>query len=277
LLLFTFLSRELKKKNKILVFFSSCNSVKYHTELLNYIDVPVLGLHGKQKQQTRTATFFEFINAPTGILLSTNVAARGLHIPEVDWVVQYDAPDDPRDYIHRVGRTARAGKSGQSILFLLESELGFLRYLKEAKVPLNEFQFPANRIRNVQSELEKLISRNYLLHQSALDGYRSYLQAYASHFNKHIFNLNSLDLVKVGRSFGFSAPPRVNITAGISHNKKRRREEDESDGGDAELHGGQNVLRGSHDNKKRRVAQLGAKKVRKEVYRQKSVDKRWSR
>jgi ATP-dependent RNA helicase DDX18/HAS1 len=93
------------------------------------------------------------MNAPTGILLCTNVAARGLHIPEVDWVVQYDAPDDPRDYIHRVGRTARAGKSGQSLLFLLENELGFLRYLKEAKVPLNELQFPANRIRNVQSEV----------------------------------------------------------------------------------------------------------------------------
>ena len=66
LLLFTFLKKHLKKK--IVVFFSSCNSVKYHGELLNYIDVPVLDLHGKQKQQKRTNTFFEFCNAESGIL-----------------------------------------------------------------------------------------------------------------------------------------------------------------------------------------------------------------
>ncbi|KAG0316482.1 ATP-dependent RNA helicase, partial [Podila horticola] len=74
LLLFTFLKKNLKKK--VIVFFSSCNSVKYHAELLNYIDIPVLDLHGRQKQQKRTTTFFEFINAPTGILLCTDVAAR---------------------------------------------------------------------------------------------------------------------------------------------------------------------------------------------------------
>lgn len=172
LLLFTFLKKNLKKK--VIVFFSSCNSVKYHSELLNYIDVPVLDLHvsfsffslgnslipflmqGKQKQQKRTNTFFEFINAESGILLSTDVAARGLDIPRVDYIVQYDPPDDPRDYIHRVGRTARAGKVGKSLLFLMESELGFLRYLKEAKVPLNEFVFPKDRIENVQTQVSFL-------------------------------------------------------------------------------------------------------------------------
>lgn len=71
----------------------------------------------------------------------------------MDWIIQFDPPDDPRDYIHRVGRTARAGKVGKSLLFLLESELGFLRYLKEAKVPLNEYSFPADRIANVQSQV----------------------------------------------------------------------------------------------------------------------------
>jgi ATP-dependent RNA helicase DDX18/HAS1 len=110
-------------------------------------------LQGKQKQQKRTNTFFEFCNAESGILLCTDVAARGLDIPRVDWIVQFDPPDDPRDYIHRVGRTARAGKVGKSLLFLLESELGFLRFLKEAKVPLNEFTFPVDRIANVQSQV----------------------------------------------------------------------------------------------------------------------------
>ena len=113
LLLFTFLRRNLSKK--IIVFFSSCKSVKYHAELLNYIDTPVLELYGKQKQQKRTNTFFEFHNAEKGILLCTDVAARGLDIPAVDWIVQYDPPDDPRDYIHRVGRTARAERAGNAI------------------------------------------------------------------------------------------------------------------------------------------------------------------
>ena len=68
---------------QIMVFFSSCNSVKFHSELLNYIDIPCLDIHGKQKQQKRTSTYFEFCNAEKGILLCTDVAARGLDIPAV--------------------------------------------------------------------------------------------------------------------------------------------------------------------------------------------------
>ncbi|QPG75068.1 ATP-dependent RNA helicase [Brettanomyces nanus] len=221
LLLFSFLKRNMRKK-KVIVFFSSCNCVKYFAELLNYIDIPVLSLHGKQKQQKRTNTFFEFCNAKSGILLSTDVAARGLDIPDVDWIIQFDPPDDPRDYIHRVGRTARGTKGkGKSLMFLIPQELGFLRYLKAAKVPLNEYEFPNSKIANVQSQLEQLIKNNYWLHQSAKDGYRAYLQAYASHHLKTVYKVDLLDLAKVGRSFGFLVPPKVNITIGSSTTKPR--------------------------------------------------------
>ncbi|OVF06221.1 putative ATP-dependent RNA helicase [Clavispora lusitaniae] len=228
LLLFSFLKRNAKKK--IIVFLSSCNCVKYFGELLNYIDLPVLDLHGKQKQAKRTNTFFEFCNAKQGILICTDVAARGLDIPAVDWIVQFDPPDDPRDYIHRVGRTARGTQGkGKSLMFLTPSELGFLRYLKAANVPLNEYEFPANKIANVQSQLTKLIKSNFWLHQSAKDGYRSYLQAYASHHLKTVYQIDKLDLVKVAKSFGFDVPPKVNITIGASgksvekkHKKQRR-------------------------------------------------------
>ena len=119
-MLFTFLKRNLKKK--IIVFFSSCNSVKYHAELLNYIDIPCLDIHGKMKQQKRTTTFFEYCNAKSGILCATDVAARGLDIPKVDWIIQYDPPDDPKEYIHRVGRTARGGFwiRPRSVVFITE-------------------------------------------------------------------------------------------------------------------------------------------------------------
>ncbi|CCE73080.1 Piso0_000094 [Millerozyma farinosa CBS 7064] len=228
LLLFSFLKRNIKKK--VIVFLSSCNCVKYFGELLNYIDLPVLDLHGKQKQQKRTNTFFEFCNAKQGILICTDVAARGLDIPAVDWIIQFDPPDDPRDYIHRVGRTARGtGGKGKSLLFLAPSELGFLRYLKAANVPLNEYEFPDNKIANIQSQLNKLIKSNYWLHQSAKDGYRAYLQAYASHHLKTVYQIDRLDLVKVARSFGFEVPPKVNITIGTSgkslekkHKKQKR-------------------------------------------------------
>jgi ATP-dependent RNA helicase DDX18/HAS1 len=69
LLLFTFLKKNRKKK--IMVFFSSCNSVKYHAELLNYIDVPVMDIHGRQKQVKRTTTFFQFCKSESGTLLCT--------------------------------------------------------------------------------------------------------------------------------------------------------------------------------------------------------------
>lgn len=222
LLLFSFLKRNLKKKT--IVFFSSCNCVKYHSELLNYIDLPVLDLHGKQKQQKRTNTFFEFCNAQQGTLIATDVAARGLDIPAVDWIVQFDPPDDPRDYIHRVGRTARGSNKGRSLMFLQPSEVGFLKHLKEARVPLVEFEFPSKRIMNIQSQLEKLIGQNYYLNRSAKDGYRSYLQAYASHSLRAIFDVHKLDLNKIAKSFGFPTPPRVDITLGASMSRDKKKE-----------------------------------------------------
>ena len=222
LLLFTFLKKNLKKK--VMVFFSSCNSVKYHAELLNYIDIPVSDIHGKQKQQRRTTTFFEFCKADRGILLCTDVAARGLDIPAVDWIIQFDPPDDPKEYIHRVGRTARGTEGkGRALLFLIPEELGFLKYLKAAKVPLNEYEFPQKKIANVQSQLEKLVEKNYYLHQSARDAYRSYILAYNSHTLKDVYNVHELNLMSVALSFGFHRPPKVqlNLDSKAANGRKR--------------------------------------------------------
>lgn len=219
LLLFTFLKKNRKKK--LMVFFSSCMSVKYHYELLNYIDLPVLAIHGKQKQTKRTTTFFQFCNAESGILLCTDVAARGLDIPEVDWIVQYDPPDDPKEYIHRVGRTARGiNGRGHALLILRPEELGFLRYLKQARVPLSEFEFSWSKISDIQSQLEKLIEKNYFLHKSAQEAYKAYIRAYDSHSLKQIYNVGNLDLNKVSLSFGFKVPPYVDLN--VNSNQGRR-------------------------------------------------------
>lgn len=221
-LLFTFLKKN--KNKKVMVFFSSCNSVKFHDELLNYIDIEVMSIHGQKKQSARSTTFYQFCQAESGILLCTDVAARGLDIPKVDWIVQYDAPDDPKEYIHRVGRTARGAQGkGEALLFLLPEELGFLRYLRQSGIPLVEFAFPANKICNIQAQLEKLIESNYHLHKGSREAYRTYLYAYAAHAMKDCFDVSSLDLAKVAKSFGFPAPPKVDVTAIMSktHHSER--------------------------------------------------------
>lgn len=91
-------------------------------------------------------------------------------------------------------------------------ELGFLRYLKQAKVPLNEFEFSWNKIADIQLQLEKLISKNYFLNQSAKEAFKSYVRAYDSHQLKNIFNVDTLDLGKVALSFGFTVPPVVDLS-----------------------------------------------------------------
>ena len=229
MLLFTFLKKNRNKK--VMVFFSSCLSVKFHHELLNYIDLPVMCIHGKQKQTKRTTTFFQFCNADTGILLCTDVAARGLDIPDVDWIVQYDPPDDPKEYIHRVGRTARGeGGKGHALMILRPEELGFLRYLKQANVPLNEFEFSWSKISNIQPQLEKLISKNYYLNISAKEAYKTYVRAYESHSLKQIYDVHNLDLAAVGRSFGFVVPPHIDIGVAPSKKARPRKQEFGKDG-----------------------------------------------
>jgi len=219
LLLFTFLKRNRDKK--VMVFFSSCNAVKFHDELLNYIDVPVQCIHGHKKQAARSSTYYSFCAADKGILLCTDVAARGLDIPNVDWIVQYDPTDEPKEYIHRVGRTARGSDGkGKALLFLLPEELGFLMYLRKAGVPVAEYSFPPSKIANIQGQLERVIEKNYHLHRSSRDAYRSYMHAYAAHSHKDCFDVHKLDLAQVAKAFGFGAPPKVELN--LKHTARKQ-------------------------------------------------------
>mmetsp|Transcript_12820 Transcript_12820/g.30476 ORF Transcript_12820/g.30476 Transcript_12820/m.30476 type:complete len:681 (+) Transcript_12820:47-2089(+) len=219
LLLFTFLKRN--KDKKVMVFMSACNSVKFHDELLNYIDLPVNCIHGHKKQSARSSTFYQFCAAETGILLCTDVAARGLDIPKVDWIVQYDPPDEPKEYIHRVGRTARgASGKGKALLFLMPEELGFLHYLRRAGVPVAEYSFPSSKVANIQSQLERVIEKNYHLHRSSRDAYRSYMHAYAAHSHKDCFDVHKLDLAQVAKAFGFAHPPKVELN--LKHTARKK-------------------------------------------------------
>jgi len=218
-ILFSFLKRNRSKK--IVVFFSTCKAVKFYSELCNFIDLPALELHGQLKQKKRTTTFFEFVNLDKGVLFCTNVAARGLDIPEVDWIIQYDPCDDPKEYIHRVGRTARGLKGkGKALLFLLAEELGYLNQLRELRVPVKEYKFPTSKVANIQAKLEDIVSKVYCLHKLAREAYRSFIQCYAQQ-KKPVFDVYKLDLKSVAKSFGFAVPPNVNL-ANVSLKASKR-------------------------------------------------------
>lgn len=117
---------------KMIIFLSCSTSVDYHHQLLSSFDfdLQLFQIHGQLEQPVRTATLKQFVEIKNrAVLLATDVASRGLDLPSVDVIVQYDPPSTQDDYIHRVGRTARAGRKGEGIIFLLPSEEGYINEL----------------------------------------------------------------------------------------------------------------------------------------------------
>ncbi|XP_048970899.1 probable ATP-dependent RNA helicase DDX31 isoform X6 [Canis lupus dingo] len=147
-----------EKDQKMLVFFSSCELVEFHYHLFLQTlpscsgtlasgrppsastQLKFLRLHGNMAQEERTAVFQEFSHCETGILLCTDVAARGLDLPQVTWIVQYNAPSSPAEYIHRIGRTARIGCHGSSLLILAPSEAEYVNSLASHKINISEIK-----------------------------------------------------------------------------------------------------------------------------------------
>lgn len=139
---------------KVIIFFLTCACVEYYSTVLKVLKPPCKGyefeaLHGKLVQKRREKTMERFRevthdeagNNKTSVgsaLLCTDVAARGLDVPDISWTVQFDAPIDPSSYVHRVGRSARAGRTGKSLVFLTRKEEAYIDFLRLRKVPLRE-------------------------------------------------------------------------------------------------------------------------------------------
>lgn len=88
------------------------------------------GIHGDLSQQKRMSVLRSFKNGNLDILVATDVAARGLDISGVTHVYNYDIPQDPESYVHRIGRTGRAGKGGMSVTFVTPNEMGYLHVIE---------------------------------------------------------------------------------------------------------------------------------------------------
>lgn len=102
-------------------------------------------LHGKINQKKRSKIYAEFKQEKQenlSVLITTDLAARGIDIPDVDWIVQFDPPQWSDQFVHRIGRTARAGRSGQSLLFLTQDEESYLAYLESKKVEMQHMELP---------------------------------------------------------------------------------------------------------------------------------------
>eukprot|EP00741_Cyanophora_paradoxa_P002650 tig00000615_g2571.t1 len=209
-------------------------------------------LHGNMGQLDRVKTFLEFCRADAAVLFCTDVAARGLDLPHVRLIVQYDTPGEVKEYVHRVGRTARAGKAGEAVLFLMPHEEDYAELLSRAGVNIRPLKLSAvlgtlsasaergravrrKEERNalaavaLQHRLERAAADEPELHSLALSAYRSFLRAYSTHTaaTRHIFKVKSLHLGHVAKSFALRDAPSQIARAG----KKDRKLEKKQQGG----------------------------------------------
>ncbi|KAL4427451.1 hypothetical protein ABPG77_000740 [Micractinium sp. CCAP 211/92] len=230
---------------KMVVFLSTTDSVEYYhsvfTEawepatgerLLQQHEAPILKLHGNMPQGDRTQAFLTFTKCPAGVLLCTDVAARGLDFPAVTDIVQFDPPGEAAEYVHRVGRTARLGSRGDALLFLLPSERGYVEHLaahgvvlrEQPAVPLLNHVLGADRKAGkdlplerhqgayaLQKQLMEAIAADRHLAALGGDAFRSWVRAYATHASavKEIFHVRRLHLGHVAHAFALKERPSL--------------------------------------------------------------------
>ena len=114
----------------VIVFHSTVRAAALTAGMLSKLGVACLPLHSGMPQSLRTASLTSFKSSSVRVLVATDVAARGLDIPLVDAVVNADVPGSPEDYVHRVGRAARAGAPGAAITLVTQTEVGLLQAIE---------------------------------------------------------------------------------------------------------------------------------------------------
>ncbi|EME78789.1 uncharacterized protein MYCFIDRAFT_43609 [Pseudocercospora fijiensis CIRAD86] len=187
--------------------------------------------HGSLQQATRTGTLKAFsASTEPAVLICTDVAARGLDLPNIDLVIEYDPPFSKDDHLHRIGRTARAGKDGRAMIFLQPGrEEGYITILKESK-PRNLTRHESSELMkkgftpttgvvgpndweqkatDFQIEIERWALENPKHLEQARRAYQSHVRAYATHVSaeRHIFNMQELHLGHLAKAFALRDKP----------------------------------------------------------------------
>ncbi|XP_017886189.1 probable ATP-dependent RNA helicase CG8611 [Ceratina calcarata] len=247
-------------QHKILIFMATQDMVDYHTEILSsvltkpvdeddddsdpLVDVEFFKLHGSMTQKERTEVFKTFRQAKSGVLLCTDVAARGLDLPKVDCVIQYTGPTSARDYVHRIGRTARAGSSGSATIFLTPPEIEFVRMLESRRIrirqesmddvldkllgPLSKHSSAHGAAIALQNEFENMLIEDSKLREKACKAYSSWIRFYSSYPRdmREIFNRRTAHLGHYAKSFALrETPQRIGGIGTKIHRKDSTRQE----------------------------------------------------
>ncbi|XP_063971362.1 ATP-dependent RNA helicase DDX55-like [Lytechinus pictus] len=200
------------RDQKHMVFFSTCACVEYFTVALQALvrNTTILSLHGKMKQK-RNSIFSQFRELTSGILVCTDVMARGVDIPEVHWVLQYDPPTSASAFVHRCGRTARIGNLGNALVFLRPSEDCYIEFLKiNQKVHLEPYEkIDELEVVDVLPKLRKLATKDRALFEKGTRAFVSFIQSYAKHECSLIFRVKELDIAALARGFALLRLPRM--------------------------------------------------------------------
>lgn len=237
------------KFKKCIVYFPTCISVTFFYQFMRYLqqndndilreDLKVVSIHGKLTTQSRRKALETFSTSLTDcVLLTTDVAARGIDIPDVDLVLQIDAPTDSDIFLHRCGRTGRANRIGRAILFLNEGrEEDYIDFMSVKNIQIDpiEIDVSGTNISN-QEFYDKFVSwvlKDRANYDSSVKSYVAFIRYYSKHSASSIFRLQSLDYVSLGKLYGMFRLPRMPEITKYLQEKTRRKEEVEGifDGG----------------------------------------------
>ncbi|EME46122.1 helicase-like protein [Dothistroma septosporum NZE10] len=207
---------ETNQAEKSIVYVSTRAAVDYWSHILPaLLGVSVFPIHGDHKSAIRSKNLQRFRDSSKpAILLTTDVLARGIDIPDIDVVVQLDPPKQPKDFIHRCGRSGRAGKRGMAITFLNEgSEEDYVKYLAMQGTPLEPYpsltQFSEEQISGTILEMRKVLMQKRELHDRSQKAFVSWVQAYSKTLPSDIFSIRKLDWPEVGKSWGLLRWPKM--------------------------------------------------------------------
>ena len=216
--------------SKFIVYFMTCACADHFHELLrtqgHFLQpafrkrFSLLKVHGSTSQQQRRAIYQKFLRTSSGALLTTDLAARGLDIPDVDFVVQFYMPQDPKAFVHRIGRTARMGREGQALAFLLPSEETYVHFLKQKRVPIDRTPLLTgpdlpDGIAALQAARQCALADRALMEQGQL-AFLSFVRAYKSHHCHYIFRIEELDWGSLATSFALLKLPAMPELRGLT-------------------------------------------------------------
>jgi ATP-dependent RNA helicase DDX31/DBP7 len=218
---------------KIIVFVSNCDAVNFLSALLpglefdmaslnrfydhedskpsegfKLLNVNVYKLHGKMDHSQRKEIFKEFNKPGPSVLISTDVASRGLDFPHVDWIVHYDVNPDPKEYLNRMGRTARLDNAGSSLIFLMRNEVKMLE-TNLNKFKINELK-PGGILLKFVDEVNKMIKENQNTEiEIKPEAYKDEVDENEKYRKKYLFAIYPLQ--KVVKNYLFKDKEHLNL------------------------------------------------------------------